>query len=248
MFPQVIEPDSQYAPSRQLPDPPHGVHTICSTFHQTGIQTYFCVPTIAADNDPLSIEWQCIQLGLPFQQQYGRFPDLINGFRRLTRRCNFLRYSTDASLIPEVALAEEFTKEHLRVTFQAMYVSEVCHIGGVFWGSKFTCPFEISEQPAVNQRYLGRCFRIGLADFANLMLLAPRHRNINSLFIVGENDFAKSSGLVEWWFTTLEHIAPFVSANQEEGRPGGRIRSSTYRQETFSHSASRPSPAFEVES
>lgn len=220
MFPDVIEPDNQYPVGRDLPDPPHGLHTICSTFHQSGIRAYFCAPTIATDDDALSVEWHSIQLGLPYQQQYGLFPDSIDGFRRRTRRFNFLRYSTDASLIPEIALAEEFTKEHLRVTFQSSYFSEISNIGGIFWGSRFTCPLEISEQQASNDRYYGKCFGIGVADFLKLTLLTTNCRNLNSLFIVGEIDSPKERGLVEWWFTTFDRLSPFLSANRVGGREG----------------------------
>jgi hypothetical protein len=168
----------------------------------------------------LSIEWQCIQLGLPFQQSYDVFPASIGGFRERTRPYNFLRYSTDASLIPEIALAEEFTKEHVRVTFRSMNLSELSHIGGIFWGSKFTCPLEISEQAAANDRLLGKFFTLGFGPFLTLTLLGANRRNLNSLFIVGEVDSLKS-GLVAWWFTTFEQTAQFAtSANREEGRHG----------------------------
>lgn len=138
MFPEVIEPGIPYPIDRTLPNPPHGLHTICSTFHQSGIRAYFCAPIIPTANDAISIEWKCVQLGLPFQQEYGTFPVSIDGFRQRPRRHDFLRYSTDASLIPQVAVPEEFTKEHLRVTFQSMNFSELSALDGIFWGNQFT--------------------------------------------------------------------------------------------------------------
>ena len=220
MFPELIEPGTPYPIDRELPNPPHGLHTICATFHQSGIRAYFCAPTISALDDALSIEWSCVQLGLPFPQDYGTFPISIDGFRQRPRRYNFLRCSTDASLIPEVAVPDEFTKEHLRVTFQSMYLSELSPIDGIFWGNQFTCPLEISEQPTVTDRQIGKHFRLGLRSFIKVMLLAANSRTLNSLFIVGEVEAVKSSDLFGWWFTTFEHIARFASSATRDSRHG----------------------------
>src|SRR5262249_45168975 len=50
-FPETLAPDKEYLGGRRLPDPPHGLHTICSTFHQTGISAYYVAGTLGADND-----------------------------------------------------------------------------------------------------------------------------------------------------------------------------------------------------
>lgn len=226
MFPEVIQPGIPYPMERNPPNPPHGLHTICSTFHQSGIRAYFCAPTIATADDALSIEWRCVQLGLPFQQDYDTFPISIDGFRRRPRRYNFLRYSTDASLIPEVAVPEEFTKEHLRATFQSTYFSELSPLDGIFWGNKFTCPLEISEQTSANDRHLGTYFELDVAPFVKFAVLSSERRNLHSLFMVREIDFAGTRGLLAWWFTTFDHLARFAPSvtRVRRDRPQGGAR------------------------
>src|SRR6266516_3141781 len=32
-FPEILAPDTDYEAARGVPDPPHGLHTICATFH-----------------------------------------------------------------------------------------------------------------------------------------------------------------------------------------------------------------------
>ena len=221
MFPEVIQPGILYPSGRTLPNPPHGLHTICSTFHQSGIRAYFCAPTISTTDDAESIEWNCVQLGLPFQQDYGTFPVSIDGFRQRPRRHNFLRYSTDASLIPEVAVPEEFTKEHLRATFQSINFSELSPLDGMFWGNQFTCPLEISEQTSANDRQVGTYFELDIGPFVKFAVLSPERRNLHSLFMVREIDSADTRRLVAWWFMTFDHLARFTPS-LTRGRPGRR--------------------------
>lgn len=72
MFPETIKPDVDYSVTRELPNPSHGLHTICATFHQIGIHSYYCSPIIS-NNDPMCIKWKAIELGLPTQQQHTDF-------------------------------------------------------------------------------------------------------------------------------------------------------------------------------
>src|SRR5687768_8955359 len=51
-FPEVIEAGAEYAADRDLPQPPLGLHTICATFHQTGISAYYCSARIEVKDDP----------------------------------------------------------------------------------------------------------------------------------------------------------------------------------------------------
>ena len=227
MFPEVIQPGIPYPMGRDLPNPPHGLHTICSTFHQSGIRAYFCAPTVATADDPLSIEWKCVQLGLPFQQDYDTFPISIDGFRSRPRRYDFLRYSTDASLIPEVAVPEEFTKELLRVNFQSLYFALLSPIEGIFWGNRFTCPLEIREQTPANDRSFGKHFELDIRPFVKLALLSTERRNLKSLFIVREIDSVDTRGLVAWWFMTFDHLARWAPSGTRgrQGRSGQKATS-----------------------
>ncbi|MEK6409394.1 MAG: hypothetical protein AABN34_20925 [Acidobacteriota bacterium] len=226
MFPELIEPDIPYPIGRNLSNP-HGLHTICSTFHQSRIRAYFCAPTVSTANDALSIEWQCVQLGLPFQQDYDSFPISIDGFRQRPRRHNFLRYSTDASLSPEAAVPEEFTKEHLRVAFQSMYFSELSPLHGLFWGNRFTCPLEISEQPSANDRHLGTYFELDIGSFVKFAVITPERRNLNALFIVREIDSPDTRRLSAWWFMTFDRLARFAPS-VPRGRRDGRGKSGAH--------------------
>src|SRR5262245_33120354 len=40
IFPETIRPNVALPEDRALPNPPHGLHTICATFHQIGIRSY----------------------------------------------------------------------------------------------------------------------------------------------------------------------------------------------------------------
>src|SRR5262245_54739201 len=50
LFPRTIEPGTDFGPE-SLPAPSNGLHTICATFHQIGIHSYFCSPVVIADDD-----------------------------------------------------------------------------------------------------------------------------------------------------------------------------------------------------
>ena len=139
MFPETMCPEADYGQMRELPNPTHGLHTICSTFHQLGIRSYFCAPILSNHNNAESITWKSVQLGLPTEQSYEDFPDNIEGFIRRERNYNFLRYHADlVSEIPVLKLPEEFTKENLRVSFQNRIMAEISDIDGILWGNQFT--------------------------------------------------------------------------------------------------------------
>ena len=80
--------------------------------------------------------WHAVQLGLPIQQPYLPLFDALapQQFSVRARNYNFLRYHTDTTRIPEVAVPEEFSKEHLRVVFNTRFLAEVSDIDGIFWG------------------------------------------------------------------------------------------------------------------
>lgn len=211
VFPETVIPDQEYSEERHLPEPSMGLHTICATFHQIGIQSYFCAPVILATNDASSLVWHFIQLGLPTAQSYRQFPFDLTGFIRRERRFNFLRYSTNVDTIPAQALPEQFSKEHVRVVFQNAYISEISDIDGIFWGQQYTYPIEIKEKTAAEDRNLGQYFGLDLGPFVKLAYYAAKRGNLHSLFVVREIDDAENRVLVNWWYITFERLAQFAS-------------------------------------
>jgi hypothetical protein len=211
MFPETVNSNHDYSDKRHLPEPSVGLHTICATFHQIGIQSYFCAPVIQTADDASSLVWHFIQLGLPSVQSYRRFPFDLTGFIRRERRFNFLRYSTNVDTIPEQALPEQFSKEHIRVVFQNTFIAEISDIDGIFWGQQYTYPIEIKEKSAAEDRNLGQYFGLDLGPFVKLAYYAAKRGNLHSLFVVREIDNSESRALVNWWFITFERLAQFAS-------------------------------------
>jgi hypothetical protein len=87
-----------------------------------------------------------MQLGVPTQRPYVEFPDGLSQFVARSRKHNFLSGKSDAAKIPATALAEEFSKEHLRVTFQSKFFSEIADVDGVFWGQQYTIPWKLRKR------------------------------------------------------------------------------------------------------
>ena len=229
-FPETIEPNVNYIENAR-PEPPYGLHTICATLHQIGIHSYFCVPVIEDDNDSSSINWHHIQLGVPTQKQYGLFPENIAGFNRRSRNYNFLRYNTDVSLIPEIALSDEFSKENLRVAFQDVYLSEISDIDGILWGNQFTYPIEIKEKTvATGDRQMGDYFGLDVGPFVKLAFYAAKKGSLHSLYVIREIDNVENRNLINWWCITFEKMAQFASwVFREGGRNMQGGRSATVR-------------------
>jgi len=211
-FPEVIRAGQQYPKDRTMPTPAHGLHTICATFHQTGISAYFCAATVGENENAGSIQWHAVQLGLPTEQPFFDFPQCLHGFfRNRERRHAFLRYRTNADGIPELAVPEEFSKEHLRVSFQNAFFSEISDVDGIFWGQQFTYPLEIKEKTPADDRGLGQYFGIDVGPFVKLAFYAAKRGNLHSIFIVREIDNVQTRGLVNWWFIKYEQLAQYAS-------------------------------------
>lgn len=66
VFPQIVQPDTEHAVGGALQSPPIGLHTICSTFRQLGIQSFYCVPQIAVEDDTSTVSWNAKELGIPW--------------------------------------------------------------------------------------------------------------------------------------------------------------------------------------
>jgi hypothetical protein len=229
-FPETIKPDEDYQEDRPF-NIPTGLHTICSTFHQIGIKSYFCKPTINIDEDYNSIDWQAMQLGLPAEQNPVNFPQALEGFAIRQRNYNFLRYNTlGSSEIPATQLPEEFTKEHIRVCFQNHLMAEVTDLDGIYWGQNLTYPLEIKEKtPAVDTKF-GEWFGLDAGPFIKLSFFSSKRQNFNSIFVVREIDSVEDRNLVNWWYITFDRLARYASWNiQGGGQNMGGGRSTVVR-------------------
>jgi len=216
-FPEIIQPGVDYPADRQFPIPDIGLHTICATFHQIGIKSYYCASKIIMEDNTDSIDWSAIQLGLPTQQNYQDFPTCLTEFNSRQRNYNFLRYDTDVSPIPQNSIPETFSKEHLRVAFQNKFLSEISDLDGIIWGRQFTYPIEIKEKTSASDSRLGDFFGLDVGPFVKLAFYAARRGNLHSIFIVREIDNIEERNLVEWRYITFEILAQFASWNPQAG-------------------------------
>jgi len=211
VFPETIQPLTDYNVGRAQTEPPMALHTICSTMHQIGVHSYHCVPSIAATNDPLSVTWETTQLGIPNPQPYTPLLATINNFGLRDRRHNFLRYHTDSNIIPAASVPEEFTKEHLRVTMQTQFMTETSDIDGIIWGQQYTYPIEIKEKTVAPDKKLGSYFGLDVGPFVKLAFYAAKKGNLHSLFFVREINNTVDRELVNWWFITFDTLAQYAS-------------------------------------
>ena len=212
LFPMTIQPGTDYSPTRVLEDPPIALHTICSTMHQIGVHSFYCVPSVATDNNTSSITWQAKQLGIPNpESHYTPILSTVQSFGERARRYNFLKYRTEANIIPDSSVPEEFTKEHLRVTFQDVFMCEMSDIDGIIWGQQFTYPIEIKEKTVANDRRVGDYFGIDVGPFVKLAFYAAKKGNLHSLFFVREINNTDQRQLVNWWFITFDTLAQYAS-------------------------------------
>lgn len=209
MFPETIQPNANYLINRNLPNPSHGLHTICATFHQIGIRSFYCSPIIPT-NDPTAIQWKATELGLPTQQPHINFPSGIAGFNRRKIKYNFLRYKSDVSSIPVNSIPEEFTKENIRVAFQDYYMSEISDIDGILWGKQFTYPLEIKEKTCGKDNQMGEYFGIDVGPFVKLAFYAAKQGNLHSIFVVREIKDEVTRELANWWYITFERLAQYA--------------------------------------
>jgi len=218
LFPECICPGTDYSPERALPTPDAGLHTICATFHQSGISAFYCSAVVEHENDTKSVKWRAKQLGLPEDRPYQDFPGcLVGRFPFRARHYNFLRYNTAATSIPPDAIPEEFSKEHLRISFQTRLMCQISDVDGIFWGEQFTYPVEIKEKTASFNTHLGAFFGLDVGPFVKLAFYAAKRGNLHSLFVVREIDSPETRNLVGWWLITYENLAKFASWVQQGG-------------------------------
>jgi len=219
LFPQTILPDVEYPAELPTKEPSIGLHTICATFHQIGVRAFFCSPTIPSENDAEGIRWMIRELGIPRDSAYVNLEVCGHEFTKRDRKYKHLRYESEVSGIPSIAIPDEFSKENLRVAFSNTHMAEISDVDGILWGEKFTYPLEIKEKTPGNDSRLGDFFGIDVGPFVKLAYYASQKGNMNSLFVVKEIDDINTRNLVSWWFITYEQLAKFASWTQ---RPGGQ--------------------------
>lgn len=221
IFPEIVIPARDYATNRVLPNPAQGLHTICATLHQSGISSFYCAATVSNDDPFTGMEWRAIELGVPMQGQYQPLAQALNplNFAVRERRYNHLRYATDTTLIPDDAIPEEFSKEHLRVSFSSPFMAELSDIDGIFWGQWNTYPIEIKEKTPGPSKDMGLFFGLDVGPFVKLAFYAAKRGNLHSLYVVREIDNPEDRNLVQWWFITFDHLAQFASWIPQAGGP-----------------------------
>ena len=217
VFPETIFPGRNYQVGRVLNQPPVALHTICSTMHQIGVLSYHCIPSIGIVNDTSSILWQATQLGIPNPGPYTPLLSSIHQLSPRPRKYNFLRYNTNATIIPHGSVPEEFTKEHLRVTLQDAFMTEISDIDGILWGQQYTYPIEIKEKTPANDKKLGDYFGLDVGPFVKLAYYAAKKGSLHSLFFVREINNTVDRELVDWWFITFDTLAQFASWTPQGG-------------------------------
>lgn len=235
-FPHVMDPAKQYPPGAIPAQPRRGLHTICATFRQLGIRSYYCSPVVPVADNADAMTWLAQELGIPDDDDaFAPFPDCITGFGARTRREEFLGNNADLRALPDPIVPEEFCKEHARVTFSLRYMSEIADLDGLFWGKQHTYPLEIKEKTVagvarpemvINGQTLkkrskdskvGPWFGIDIGPFTKLAFFAAKKGNLHSLFVVREIDNEIQRNHVQWWFTTFDQLAQFAGWNYSGG-------------------------------
>jgi hypothetical protein len=186
------------------------------------------VPDIKSDDDPSALNWNVVQLGTPVDAKMQTLDEALPAYLRpRERKYNFLTYKTDLSTLPDEHVTEEFIKEHLRVSFQTKFMSEVSDIDGIFWGSQFTYPLEIKEKTCAPDRNLGDFFGLDVGPFVKLAYYSAKRGNLHSMFVVREITDTETRELKQWWFITFEKLAQYASWNQQGGGTNMRGGGST---------------------
>jgi hypothetical protein len=219
LFPEALNPSSAYPADRAFPVPAPGLHTICATLHQSGISSFFCAATVSEAENPLSLEWKSVQLGLPTEQPYAPLADGLAdlGFVARLRPFNFLRYAADVAEVPDTEVPGEFAKEHLRVAFNRIYMAEISDIDGFFLGNQFTHLLEVKEITPADSADMGQYFGLDVGPFVKLAFYAAKRGNLHLLFVVREINNEIDRNLVQWLFITFDDLARYASWGSQSG-------------------------------
>ena len=231
VFPEVIVADKDYPVGAVIPDPPHRLHTACATFHQSGIHAFYCYPSITKRNQCELVRWDAVRMGVPMEKQPRDFLDAFADiFVTRNRKYNPLRYNSKVRSIPNDCVPEEFSKEHIRVSFASRFYAETSDVDGIFWGEQHTYPIEIKEKTAAKSDDLGEWFGLDVGPFVKLAYYASKRGNLHSLFVVREIDHEETRRLVAWRFITFDQLAQYASWVFRGGGQGmGGARSAVVR-------------------
>lgn len=228
LFPEVCTDVTGLTQGRALTEPSRGLHTICSTFYQIGIRSFFCSLQVGEATDPTTWRWQALRLGTPAEEQWQTLEAALEPYLgKRTRGYNWLQYRTDTSRIPDEFVTEEFLKEHLRVSAMMPYMAEISDVDGILWGSEKTYPLEIKEKTAASDSKLGDYFGIDVGPFVKLAYYAAKRGNLHSLFVVREIEDTTTRKLKQWWFIPFDRLAQYASWNQQGGGTNMRGGAST---------------------
>ncbi|MBS0570084.1 MAG: hypothetical protein JSS28_05720 [Proteobacteria bacterium] len=228
LFPEVCTDVSELTQDRPLTEPSRGLHTICSTFYQIGIRSFFCSLQVGDPADPATWQWQALRLGTPAEEQWQPLEQALAPYLgRRARPYNWLRFHTDTSRIADGFVAEEFLKEHLRVSALTPYTAEISDVDGILWGNEKTYPLEIKEKTAASDTKLGDYFGIDVGPFVKLAYYAAKRGNLHSLFVVREIEDTETRRLKQWWFIPFDRLAQYASWNQQGGGTNMRGGAST---------------------
>ena len=228
LFPEVCTDVSELTQGRALTEPSRGLHTLCSTFYQIGIRSFFCSLQIGDAADPATWRWQALRLGTPTEEQWQPLEQALAPYLgQRTRNYNWLQYHTDTSRIADAFVTEEFLKEHLRVSALTPYTAEISDVDGILWGNEKTYPLEIKEKTAASDSKLGDYFGIDVGPFVKLAYYAAKRGNLHSLFVVREIEDTTTRALKKWWFIPFDRLAQYASWNQQGGGTNMRGGAST---------------------
>lgn len=231
ILPEILISPTDISASRPPPEPPRSLHTICATFYQIGIKSFFAYaqPSEPKSTDP--IKWMLTRIGTPQDQPWLSLDDALDPIlTRRSRRYEPLRFRTDVAKIPSARITEEFLKESIRVHIQRRYITEISDIDGILWGEEKTYPLEIKEKTVARDRNIGDYFGIDAGPFVKLAFYAAKRGNLHSLFIVREIASTQNRELVSWWAITFERLARFASwVPQGGGTSMGGGRSSVIK-------------------
>ena len=232
MFPEVIVAGQEYPLTRRPPIPTRESSTICATLHHSGIASYYCSAQPQTSSDPVGVEWHAQKLDVPSAAKYEPIGEAFEelNFVHRTRAYQNFKYSSDAAVIPDAAVPEEFSKEHLRVSFSDLYLSEISNIDGIFWGQRKAYLMQTREHVHEDSPDMGPFFGLHVGTFAKLAFYASKRGNLHSLYVVREIDNPHDRNLVNWLFITFDQLAQFASwIPQGGGQAMGGGQSSVVR-------------------
>lgn len=207
LFPEITGINT---PFPQMNHPvPNGLHAVCASLHQSGIRSYFC--RVSSHRDPDALEWRCLQLGIPENNNFISLDEVFANFNTRRRNYNFLRHNNEVNNLSDELINEEYLKESLRIAVQKQWFTQASDIDGVFWGERFSYPLEIKEKTVANNSNTGDYFGLDLGPFVKLTFFASKRGNLKSVFVVKEINNTTDRELVNWWFSTFENLAAFAS-------------------------------------